>query len=427
MNHCSAVVAVGGQLSIAVHKQRRVAKSFEEVAAIDAKEENRLDLGKCSLETISIHADDVLGHSKTGDVSPPIHVSTTFHMSNKEDFSYTRVDNPTRRRVEFLLGALDGGFAITFSSGLAAIYAAVRTFRPKRIFMNPGYHGCRDIVENIKQFEGLQVVHINNLDPVATSGDNFPASVQPGDVIMIESPQNPNTYVFDIPAWAQKAKAAGAKLIIDSTMMPPVLLQCLKLGADMVVHSATKYLAGHSDVIMGVVVCASEEVSEIVKQNRHFTGNVPGTLETWLLLRSLRTLSLRVQRQSSNATKLAAFLHGHPALKKVLHTSLPSHPSYATAAKLFTRGHPAVICIECHTPEAAQALGPALTLFHDCTSLGAVESMIDLRVRWDPTENPLLLRVSVGIEDCNDLIADFKRVLDRFLVDYPPPKAVAKL
>jgi cystathionine gamma-synthase len=303
---------------------------------------------------------------------------------------YSRFDQPTRQRLEAVLGALDGGEAVTYASGLAAVTAAIATLRPARVAIGRGgYHGNRAAMDAFAPW-GLAQVPLD-------------APLERGDLVWIETPLNPTCELQDIAAHAARAHAAGALLAVDGTFATPVLQRPLDLGADLVLHSTSKYLAGHSDALGGVLVVRDPEVARRLRENRVVAGSVPGALESWLTLRGVRTLGLRVRHQTATATRLAEVLAPHVA--RVWHPSLPSHPGHALAARQM-RGPGPMLSIELGTEAEARALPGRLKLFRHATSLGGVESLIEWRRRVDPQAPPTLLRISTGLEDADDLAAD---------------------
>ncbi|MCZ6531839.1 MAG: PLP-dependent aspartate aminotransferase family protein [SAR324 cluster bacterium] len=341
--------------------------------------------------TLAIHADH--GAEDTPDIATPLHTTTTFSAGGA--FIYARNDQPTRHRLEKVLGALEGGHAVTYSSGQAATYAAMRHVRPARVAVDRGYHGTHGVLARLAE-EG---VVLTGLD----------ADFQKGDLIWLETPKNPTCEVEDIADFAKRAHAAGAVLAVDSTFATPLLQNPLALGADIVMHSSTKFISGHSDAMGGVLVVPESGQAEQLRNERTISGAIPGALETWLTLRSLRTLGVRVAQQSASAARLAQWLEGRVA--RVWHPSLSSHPAYELAQRQM-RGPGGVLAIELDTPEAAQALPARLALFQDATSLGGVESLIEWRRKVDPQAPQALLRISVGLEAVEDLIADLQQGLD---------------
>jgi cystathionine gamma-synthase len=345
------------------------------------------------LATLALHADD--GIEPAPDVAPPIHLATTFAADNDQHLVYGRNDQPTRRRLEAVLGALEGGHAAVYGSGLAAVQAVLIHLRPRRVAIGGGYHGTHAVLEQWKP-QGVQAVPLD-------------AELGRGDLLWLETPKNPTCEVADIAAAAQRAHAAGALLAVDSTFATPVLQQPLALGADFVMHSSTKFLAGHSDALGGVLAVAERERAERLRQERTVQGAVLGGLETWLTLRSLRTLELRVLRQSATAAELAGWLHGK--VPRVWHPSLPHHPGHA-AARTQMRGPGGVLAIELESEDRARRLPGRLRLFRDATSLGGVESLIEWRRRHDPSAPAGLLRISVGLESPRDLQEDLRAGLE---------------
>jgi len=258
-------------------------------------------------------------------------------------------------------------------------------------------------------------------------GDELNGKLTDGDLIWLETPLNPTCDVADIGAYVKVAAGASAYVVVDGTFAPPPLQRPLTLGASAVMHSTTKYLAGHSDAFGGAVCVSKEEAAQQLRKDRRSLGSTPGSLEVWLLTRSLRTLHLRVERQSCTASKLAAWLHAatpgsggapelHPLsgfVHAVHHPSLPSHASHEVAARQMPGGFGGCFAVELKTETAAKSLPAALKLFRDATSLGGVESLIEWRRKYDSAISPLLLRVSVGLEDFEHLQADLQRgILD---------------
>jgi cystathionine gamma-synthase len=344
-------------------------------------------------DTLALHADAAV--EPTADIAPPIHVSTTFAADNDAALVYARNDQPTRRRLEAVLGALDGGHAVTFASGQAAATAALLHLRPRRVAIaTGGYHGTHAAIDALAPF-GVEKVALE-------------ADLGAGDVVWLETPKNPTCELQDIAAHVARARPAGARVVVDGTFATPVLQAPLALGADLVYHSMTKFLAGHSDALGGVLVARDPALADGLRATRTVTGGVPGALETWLVLRGVRTLGLRVRQQTATATRLAAFLE--PRVARVWHPSLPSHPGHALAKRQM-RGPGPILSIELGTEAAAKALPGALHLFRDATSLGGVESLVEWRRKQDPHAPPALLRLAVGIEDPEDLERDLARGL----------------
>jgi cystathionine gamma-synthase len=234
------------------------------------------------------------------------------------------------------------------------------------------------------------------------------APLGPGDLVWLETPFNPTATLEDIAAHARRAHEAGARLAVDSTFATPILQRPLALGADLVMHSATKLLSGHSDALCGVLVAADPALAAELRKARTIAGTVPGALETWLVLRGLRTLGVRIRRQTETATRLAAWLA--PRVPRVWHPSLPGFPRRELAERQM-RGPGPILSFELASEEAARAFPRRLRLIREATSLGGVESLVDHRRRHDPEAPPGLLRLSVGLEEYEDLAGDLERAL----------------
>ncbi|MDJ0957665.1 MAG: PLP-dependent aspartate aminotransferase family protein [Arenicellales bacterium] len=359
--------------------------------------------------------------SVTGAVTPPIHPSTTFARGDDYeligDYSYSRYQNPTYDQVEHLAADLDGGAeARLFSSGMAAITAIFETVNIGQHIVAPTimYHGAQDWLRRIAEKREIGLTFFNTTDPHALR-----QAIKPGktDIVWIETPVNPTWDVIDIAEAAAVAHDAGAVLGVDCTVSTPITTQPLELGADLVFHSATKYLNGHSDVTAGILVTReTDQRWDEIKFIRKHVGGVLGAFESWLLLRGMRTLSIRFERASSNALKIAQYLEGHPKIDTVLYPGLESHPGHEIAKRQMTNGFGGMLslCIKGGATEA-KAVATRLKLFVPATSLGGVESLVEHRASVEgplSQVQPNLLRLSVGIEDVNDLIADLKQAFD---------------
>ncbi|MGH7494131.1 MAG: trans-sulfuration enzyme family protein [bacterium] len=356
----------------------------------------------------------------TGSIVPPIHPSTTYARGTDYeligDFVYSRYQNPTYDHVERLAASLDGGAeAKVFASGMAALAAVFDTVNTGEHVVAPRimYHGAQDWLRHIAQKRSISLTLFDQKDPEALQ-----QALRPGKtaVVWIETPVNPTWDVIDIQHAAVAAHDAGAILAVDNTVATPITTQPLKLGADIVCYSATKYLNGHSDVTAGLLVTrAMNERWGEIKFIRQHTGGVLGPFEAWLLLRGMRTLALRYERISNNALKIAQHFEKHPKLDAVLYPGLESHPGFAIAKRQMTRGFGGMcsLLIKGGAPEAV-AVATRLKVFVTATSLGGVESLAEHRAT---VEGPLsqtppnLLRLSIGIEDANDLIADLVQAL----------------
>ena len=351
-------------------------------------------------------------------VIPPIQPSTTYARDEAyEKGGYTRDENPTYEQAEALLAALEQGHeALLFSSGMAAATTALLALSPGDHVIAPTvmYHGLRKWLHEVGSHWGLEVdlVPPGDIDAIA-------AAVRPGStkLVWVETPCNPTWDITDIAAAAEVAHAAGAKLAVDSTVATPVLTRPLTLGADLVMHSATKFLNGHSDVLAGVLVTPRDgDWWQRIHSLRHQNGGVLGPFETWLLLRGMRTLYLRVARSCESALAIANHFHGDCRLVDVLYPGLPDHGGHAVAAAQMSGGFGGVLSLRvAGGAAAALAVAKAVKVFVPATSLGGVESLIEHRATAEGKDSPVpadLLRLSVGIEDVGDLIADLDQALD---------------
>jgi cystathionine gamma-synthase len=358
--------------------------------------------------------------SVTGAVTPPIHPSTTYARGGDYeligDYIYSRYQNPTYDQVEHIAAELDGGEeALLFSSGMAAITAVFETVDMDQHIVAPAimYHGAQDWLRRIARKRNIGLTLFDATEPNALQRAIIPGKTA---ILWIETPANPTWDIIDIAKAATAAHDAGAILGVDCTVSPPITTRAIDLGADIAFHSATKYLNGHSDVTAGIlVVRESNQRWEEIKFIRKHVGGVLGAFESWLLLRGMRTLSIRFERASSNALKIAQHFESHPMVKTVLYPGLESHPGHLIAKRQMTNGFGGMLslCIEGGAKEAKE-VATRMKLFVPATSLGGVESLVEHRAS---VEGPLsrvppnLLRLSVGIEDVDDLIADLNHAL----------------
>ncbi|KAH7889549.1 cystathionine gamma-synthase [Phlebopus sp. FC_14] len=369
--------------------------------------------------TVLIHGD----HASGVEVAPSISVTSTFKAVPDDDpeslgamksdrHIYSRYTQDVSSRAEQVLSKVNQGYAITYASGLAAAFSALMHYTPKRIAVSGGYMGCHAAMR--VYLRGRSDSSIINLD------DEF----QEGDLCWLESPLNPTGESRDIKYYADKIHAVGGKLLVDSTFGPPPLQYPFKFGADCIFHR-TKYFGGHSDLLCGILVVQTAEEKEELWHDRTYMGNVIGSLEAWLLLRSLRTMHLRIPRQSANATEVAQWLSktvvpegqefdGVPGglVTKVWHSSLQGTDTRGfNPATQMEGGYGATFSFLLSKLAYAEALPFSLEFFVPATSLGGVESLIEQRVKSDPDENPLLVRVSVGVEEVEDLKDDLRNGL----------------
>ncbi len=345
--------------------------------------------------TLALHAD--AGIEGAADVAPPIHVSTTFLRAPETGVSaYARgASVTTRRRLEAVLGALEGGEAVTFSSGMAAVAAAVRVIRPRRLLLpTEVYHGVRSWAEAEAAAGRLE------LGPTDEPGE--------GDLVWVETPSNPKCLVTDIVEAAHRAHQAGALLAVDGTFATPILQQPLALGADVVMHSTTKAISGHSDALGGVIVTRDGERAEAFRTYRNHEGSVPGSLEAWLTLRGVRTLAVRVERSSETAARIAQFIADRGL--RVWYPFADTQPGRDAAIRQMRSGGP-LLSFEMNDFRQAATVLDGLSLFVGATSLGGVESLAEHRRTVNPRAPEGLIRLSVGLEAADDLIDDLDRAL----------------
>ena len=393
-----------------------------------------------SLATLNLHADDIA--SETTDVAPPLRSSTNFHYPHDPDrlvtaeemgyrlseapgdapspesWGYSRHKAPNSSRLELVLGRLLNAPCLTYSSGLSAFHALIVWLQPRVVAIGRGYHGSHGV---LKIYQKLTKCTIVNLFDEAAWDE---ASLGAGDVVHLETPVNPTGRAYDIRHFANLAHKRGAVLTLDATFAPPPLQDPWAFGADYVMHSGTKYLGGHSDLLCGVVAVGKHnrgwpEAYHGMKGERSMMGAVMGSMESWLGLRSMRTFELRIQRQSENCGKLVAFLdacvggretgEAAEAVKKIVskidHASLQKDDMH-WLLKQMPNGFGPVFSIMCRGEEQAKRLPSKLQLFHHATSLGGVESLIEWRKMSDQTIEPELVRVSVGVESWKDLRDD---------------------
>jgi cystathionine gamma-synthase len=353
-------------------------------------------------------------------VVPPIHLATTFlrdpDNQYRSGYAYGRPDNATARQAEAVLAALEGAReAALFGSGMAAATAIVLAVPPPAhiVASEVMYWAFRNWLGREAPRFGYRVDFVDSSDLAALR-----AAIQVGTtrLVYIETPGNPLWTISDIAAIAEIAHAAGARLAVDSTVATPVFTRPLKLGADLVMHSASKYLNGHSDVIAGAVAAAEPGESwERLKTIRTQLGAVIGPFEAWLLLRGLRTLDVRVRTQAATAMLIASRLARHAQVASVLYPGLAIHPGHAVAARQMPGGFGAMLSIRVRGGErAAIATAAAVKLWKRATSLGGVESLIEHRASVEGALSPCppdLLRLSVGLEEPDDLLADLDQAL----------------
>ncbi len=366
-----------------------------------------------NIETIAIQAGRAIDKA-TGAVMPPIHLSSTFLRDNEQELVYSRTGNPNRNALEACLTALEGGAeSVAFASGMAAVAAVFQALGQGDHVLMPDdtYFGVRELVNGILARWGLEHTLVDMTDLEAVR-----AAIRPSTrLIWIETPSNPMLKISDIRAIADIAHESGALLGVDGTWATPMLQPALALGADVVVHSTTKYLGGHSDLTGGVVVVKETgELLEKVRFVQHIGGGVPSGFDCWLLLRGIRTLPYRMRGHCANARQVAHFLADHPKVHTVYYPGLEEHPNH-DVAKRQMKDFGGMLSIRVKGgAEAADKLAASTNIFWRATSLGGVESLIEHRapVEDEHTKTPWdLLRISVGLEHPDDLIADLAQAL----------------
>ena len=367
--------------------------------------------------TLAVHAGNHADPA-TGAVAPPIHLATTFRHGPAGEriagYEYQREGDPTNDRLREALVALEGGAtALTFASGMAAMTTLLESLPAgsRVLFPDDCYSGLRMLFSEFLPERGLVVETVDMADLDAVRA----ACATPLAVLWIETPSNPLLKVCDIAALAEIGHAAGALVIADNTFATPLLQRPLALGADIVMHSTTKYFGGHSDVLGGALVFGRDDgFAKKVAHRLHVTGAVLAPFSAWLTLRGCRSLGARMAMHCANARKLAAFLATHPAVERVNWPGLPAHPGHAVAAKQM-RDFGAMLSVELRGGrEAALAVAGRLRIFTNATSLGGCESLVEHRASVEgpnPRSPQNLLRVSVGLEDGDDLVADFQQAL----------------
>ncbi|TWU77080.1 hypothetical protein ED733_008075 [Metarhizium rileyi] len=394
------------------------------------------EMTRLSLSSRTVHADDSISAHRA--VAPAMHVSTTFryhddpeelkHSSDPtklgdgnnldpnaplDSHIYSRDSNPNTTRLEAVLSSILGGPSLTYASGLAAFHAMLIRLNPKRIAIGEGYHGCHGVIQVVSRLTGLQKLPL----------DCDASELGPGDIIHVETPLNPTGEARNLQFYADKAHAAGAFLTVDSTFAPPPLQNPFDFGADVIMHSGTKYIGGHSDMLCGVLtVRPGNAWARELRDERIVLGSVMGSMEGWLGLRSLRTLELRVARQSQTASALVKWLSSQlgdastdaaQLVERLHHASL--QPAAAEQGSWLRKQMPAgygpVFAIVMKDTALARKLPSRLRLFHHATSLGGIESLIEWRAMSDPYVDQRLLRVSVGVEGLEDLKNDIEQAL----------------
>jgi cystathionine gamma-lyase len=373
--------------------------------------------------TRAVHAGQA-PDAQTGAVVPPIHLATTFAqdgVGQHRGFEYSRTDNPTRRQLEECLASLEGAqHCQAFASGMGATTTLMMLFSPGDhvIYMEDVYGGTFRLFDKVLRrygltFTGVDATHLGEVEAAFTNATKL---------VWLETPTNPLLRIVDIAAVARMSRERGAMVCVDNTFATPVLQRPLELGADIVLHSATKYLGGHSDVVSGALLTSDGELAERLRFHQNAAGAVPSPFDCWLMLRGLKTLQLRVHRQSDSAMAIAEHFSGHPGIARVYYPGLPHHPGHELAQRQMCGRFGGVLSIELRDHDAALSTLSRLRLFTLAESLGAVESLAELPALMTHASVPLeerariglgdaVIRLSVGVEEVEDLIDDLDRAL----------------
>ncbi|MFH8252811.1 cystathionine gamma-synthase [Microbacterium sp. B2969] len=373
-------------------------------------------------ESLAVHSGQIADPT-TGAVIPPVHFSTTYVQDGigglRHGFEYGRSGNPTRTALERQLAAIEGGtHAYSFASGLAAEDALLRAaLEPgdEVLLGNDVYGGTYRLISRVLGPWGVKVrvIDMHDLDVVKASLDERPAKI-----VWVETPSNPLLKITDIAGLARLGHEAGSIVVVDNTFASPALQQPIGLGADVVVHSATKYLGGHSDVVGGALVIEDDELADKVKFLQFAVGGVSGPLDAWLTTRGIKTLALRMQRHSENASAVASFLSGHERVAKVYYPGLTDHPGHDVAARQMS-AFGGIVSLALADGQTARRFVESTRMFQLAESLGGVESLVNYpdemthkSVRGTELAVPEeVVRLSVGIESVDDLVADLDQAL----------------
>ncbi len=369
------------------------------------------------IETAAVHAGRTID-AATGAVTPPIHLSTTFERGADGEyprgFSYSREDNPNRHALEECLAALEGGgTALAFGSGLAVAAAILQGLEPGDHILAPDdvYYGFRKLLGEVFAKSGLDTDYVDMTNVQAVRNAVRPAT----RLVWVETPSNPLLKITDLAAIAGIAREAKAISVCDGTFATPVLQRPLDCGIDMVAHSTTKYIGGHSDVLGGALVTRFDSyLFERARKSQKFAGAAPSPFDCWLTLRGIATLPYRVRAQSENAARIAAFLQAHKAVEAVHYPGLASHPGHQIAARQMS-GFGGMLSMQVRGGrEQAMHVAARVRLFTRATSLGGPHSFIEHRASVEgpkSTTPPNLLRLSIGLENVGDLIEDLEQAL----------------
>ena len=366
---------------------------------------SEVDLSKLTTETQVVAAGRPT-KQPDGALNPPIALNSTFHEGGP--IGYGRYGNETWSALEDAISILEGGKSLIFSSGMAAISSVFSLLPDGAVVVaaNNGYQGTTTLLQKLHESKRLVVRFVN-----LANTDETLSAIPGAQMLYLESPINPLLEVVDLPTVIRAGKAAGCGVAVDNTLATPLLQKPLTLGADIVIHSVTKYLSGHSDLILGSLSTTDPELYARLEQSRRFGGAIAGPFEVWIALRGIRTFAIRMQRSQENALELATRLSKDGRIAKVRYPGLPTDP-YNLISKSFMKGFGAVISFDVKgTVDQVDLMCNSSRLITNATSLGGVESIWERRRRW-ATESKLvpenLIRFSVGIENVDDLWADIE-------------------
>ncbi len=370
------------------------------------------------IETLAIQT-TLTPDANAGAVVAPIYLSTTFEReadgSYQHEHVYSRASNPNRQQLEKSLAVLENGaIALAFASGMAATTALFQALKSGDHILVPddAYYSTAVLVTEVFEQWGLSMTKVDMTDL-----EQVKQAIQPNTkLIWVETPSNPQLKVTDIEEVSKIAHSLGILVAVDNTWATPVMQMCLDLGADIVMHSTTKYFGGHSDVLSGALIFKENNaLSEKIKTIQKLTGGVPSPFDCWLVSRGIKTLPLRVKTQTENAMKLAEYLSKHPKIEVVHYPGLTLHPQHNVAKKQMKGGFGGMLSVQIiGDAKNAMTLTGKLKLFTTATSLGGVESLVEHRKSVENPESPSpenLLRISVGIENIEDLIEDWRVAL----------------
>ncbi|MCB9507731.1 MAG: cystathionine gamma-synthase [Myxococcales bacterium] len=378
---------------------------------------------KHRLDTLAIHAGQEPDPS-TGAIMTPIFQTSTYVQQSPGvhlGWEYSRTHNPTRKALEDCVAALEGAsHGAAFASGCAATATVLQTLSAGDhvVASDDLYGGTYRLFTKVLARLGIEFSFVD-----LTAPENFDAHVRPNTkLVWIESPTNPMLKLVDIAAVAQRAHAHGARVVVDNTFMTPVFQRPLELGADIVVHSMTKYLNGHSDVVAGIAVTNDDELDRQIKFIQNSAGAVLGPMDSFLVLRGLKTLGLRMRAHAAGALRIATLLEAHPAIERVIYPGLPSHPQHELAKRQMSGPGGMITCVLAGGLDASRTFLERTRLFALAESLGGVESLIEhpaimthasvpADVRAELGISDGLVRLSVGVEDIEDLVEDLEQAL----------------